>query len=118
MIPIELNESNFNGKTLKHKKIQDLNVLFIYANWCGHCRQFKPIYQKTASVVGNVVGIFQLDSDKSENVLREFNVRSFPSIYIFDGKGKKISEYTGPRDNPDVFISQICKMTLKCPRIT
>ncbi len=118
MKPIELNPKDFNLNTKQvirngHKP---LNVLFIYANWCGHCIRFKPIYSLAATGVGSFINFYQFDEKKSEAVLTAYKVNSFPTILILDNQGKVIKEYKGPRDSEHSFISELCKMSLNCPR--
>lgn len=115
MLPRELKESDFNlsKKSIKNPN-KPLSVLFIYLDWCTHCRNFKPIYNETAKILGSSVGVYQIDSDKSPELMKSFNISHFPTILLFDKNGKLIKEYTGPRQDPNVFIASLCKMAL-CP---
>lgn len=118
MLPIEVVESDFNlnTKTLKKNGIKDLNILFVYANWCGHCTRFKKIYKETASAVGSVINFYKIDSDKAKNLLVELKVKAFPSLYIINKNGKVVKEFTGDRSTSEKFIGEICKMTINCPK--
>lgn len=118
MRPIELVETDFNlnTKTLKKNGIKDLNILFVYANWCGHCTRFKKTYIETASAVGSVINFYKIDSDKSPNLLRSLNVKAFPTLFIINKNGKVVREFTGDRSSTEKFIGEICKMTINCPR--
>lgn len=118
MRPIEVSESDFNlnSKTLKKNNLKDLNILFVYANWCGHCIRFKKIYIETASAVGSVINFYKVDSDKSSNLLKALNVKGFPTLFIIDKNGKVIKEFNGDRSSTEKFIGEICKMTINCPR--
>lgn len=115
MLPRELKESDFDlqKKTIKNPTKQ-ISVLFVYTLWCNHCRNFKPIFNETAKIVGSSIGMYQIDADKSPSLLESLKISHFPTILLFDNRGKLIKEYTGKRDNPNVFTASLCKMAL-CP---
>jgi len=113
---IELKESDFNlkSKSLKTKKLSNPYIVLVYANWCGHCKRFKPIYIESSKILGSVINLCQIDADKSPNFLTAFNVNSFPTILIF--KDGKVKEYQGYRGTANEFSGEICKLSMKCSR--
>lgn len=116
MKPIEVNEKSFDlaNKTLNYRGLTSPSILFVYANWCGHCRRFAPMYNDAAKTLGTMVKLFKIDSDKNPAFIKRYGVRSFPTIYILGQDGKVKSEYNGSRASAREFSAAICKLSLTC----
>ena len=67
-------------------------LLLVYADWCGHCRQFKPTYSyltdmfnnferrgryKNFSISGTIPKLFAIDHDQNDKI----PVSGFPTIF-------------------------------------
>lgn len=63
-------------------------VLFVKADWCPHCREMKPEMQKAAALLGSVVPVYAVDSEKHEDVIQKMGVDGFPTIFYMDREGK------------------------------
>jgi protein disulfide-isomerase-like protein len=80
----------------------DTKLVLFYADWCGHCKQFKPIWNETAKEVnkGNkkiMISVNVGDQDSDSGKLSEkYGVDGFPTVIIFSN-GKKTNSYDGPR---------------------
>ena len=72
--------------TLKDKK----KACFIYADWCGHCKKFKPVWDEVASGVNtdNDQKMIKVDlgqqNSKSEELMNKYNVSGFPTVVLVD----------------------------------
>lgn len=62
-------------------------MIFIYANWCGHCRTTKPHWNEAVEKMGDVTPY--AISDESPELLKAFEVQGFPTIIGFDKDKKK-----------------------------
>jgi protein disulfide-isomerase A6 len=63
-----------------------------YAEWCGHCRNLAPEYEKAAKALKGIANIAAIDADKQRT---DVQVQGFPTIKFFvDGK---MSDYDGAR---------------------
>ena len=106
---VMLKNSDFDDE-LKLKKGGKFVILY-FANWCGHCKNLKPDYQKLADNA-NGFTVAAVDSDNDEGLIKkigsmdddsEYDVRGFPTIVSYDG-GKYFSTY-GPSNDGKKFRS-------------
>ena len=57
------------------------------AEWCGPCKQLKPILEQVKNKVGASAKIIKIDVDKNRSTAEEFQIRSVPTLILFkDGK--------------------------------
>lgn len=54
-----------------------------YADWCAPCRAMKPVLEDLKAQMGEDVTIFKIDVDKNEAIAQRFNIRSIPTLIIF-----------------------------------
>ncbi|HZF48728.1 MAG TPA: thioredoxin [Polyangiaceae bacterium] len=78
--------NNFESEVLK----SDVPVLVDFtATWCGPCKQLAPIVDKLADELEGKVKVGKLDIDESRAIATKYNVRSVPTVMIFQGGVKK-----------------------------
>ena len=81
------------------------------AEWCGHCVQFQPDWQKLVATYGERLeqkGIKLLEIDYNdlksiEKKIGSQDVQGFPTIRIVDNKRKVVNTYQGNRDVPTLY---------------
>lgn len=75
-------------------------VLFFTADWCSYCRMQQPIVRSVDDAYGTSVTFrtVDVDSRSNEQLVRQFNVRSIPSIVVLDGWNHTIEQFTGVID--------------------
>lgn len=71
-------------------------LLFVKAEWCPHCQTTKPEIRKAASILGSVLPVYEVDSDKHADVVETLQVEGFPSIFFRNANGR-LKEYRGER---------------------
>lgn len=69
-------------------------VIDVYADWCGPCRQFAPIFEHAHRQYGAKYCFFKLDGDKNRDLLHSLRVTAFPTILYFVG-GKEVGRHLG-----------------------
>lgn len=67
------------------------SIKYFTATWCGPCQKFKPIMNEIASE-GHSVQIIDIDSQ--ENLARQYNVRSVPTV-IIESNGSEVDRLIG-----------------------
>jgi thioredoxin-like negative regulator of GroEL len=70
----------------------DKFLLDFYAVWCGPCRVLMKILSDSEELLNVPVYTYNVDTDR--NFTQEFNVRSVPTVKLFDG-GKVVKSGSG-----------------------
>ena len=76
-------------------------LMFITADWCGHCKNLHPTIKHLKDSVHNTYFKVTVEDVNSKLVTREFlqemQVRGYPTILLMS-HGKKVAQYRmGPR---------------------
>merc|ERR1711934_501919 len=93
---VELTMDNFVEVVTDSKKHV---VVEFYAPWCGHCKEFAPVYENIADnyQANDAVVVAKLDSEAHAVFAKMYKVTSYPTIKIFPKKDKKGIEFSGER---------------------
>ena len=67
------------------------SIKYFTATWCGPCQRFKPIMQEVANEGHSVQFI---DIDSQEDLARQYNVRSVPTVVI-EQDGSEVNRLIG-----------------------
>ena len=70
-------------------------LIFAYADWCGHCQNFKPIWNQFKTKYAKILDIREVNADKDKAVIQNMGVRGFPTIVMLHNGTKH--EFEGPR---------------------
>lgn len=71
-------------------------VLFVKADWCGHCQSAKPEVRAASAQLGARVPIYEVDSERDAGTIKGLGVEGFPTIIFLSAQGR-LSKYTGAR---------------------
>ena len=78
---MKITESEFR-ETLEVAKVPV--VADFYADWCGPCRSFGPIFEKAAEKLAPEFSCCKLDIDEASTLAEEVGVRVVPTVMVFD----------------------------------
>ena len=93
----ETDSSNLDDQVKSGTKL----VLF-YADWCGHCKKIKPVWDETAKEV-NVEEVKMIKvncgegTDEDQRVMKKYSIDGYPTIIKF--VNGKASMYQGDRNS-------------------
>ena len=66
-------------ETTEAPKINKDSVVVVYADWCGHCKSFKPAMIKAAEKSSKIV-LLNSDTPEGKKFMAENGVTGFPSV--------------------------------------
>jgi len=75
---------------------EEVNLVLVYAPWCGHSKRMLPDYEKVKSeydgktVNGKKINVLMYDSDVDKDKVKEYGVKGFPSLF-FEKNGNRES---------------------------
>ena len=88
---LESKLNNMNGGSSVNKEL-----LLFKANWCGHCKNFMPIWDKVSKDSNINIKFTTYDSDQNKSEIANYNISGFPTIMY--KVNNKLIEYNGSRD--------------------
>ncbi|WP_294955406.1 thioredoxin [Sulfurovum sp.] len=72
-----LTAQNFNEKV----ESSDIVVIDFWAPWCGPCKQFAPIFEKTAGEYPDIL-FGKVNTEEEQELAGHFQIRSIPTTII------------------------------------
>lgn len=99
------NKTNTKNKEQFNETDKTITVMLFKADWCGHCKNFNPEWQKFKNIHSNCK---EYDADKNHKENKEFNVNSYPTILVKVNDEKPI-QYTGERtsDALETYVNSL-----------
>ena len=58
-------------------------VVDCFATWCGPCRNYVPVFEKTAKKLKETAQFVKIDIDECTQLVEDLNIDSVPSTIIF-----------------------------------
>ena len=78
MATIEITAQNFEETIEKN----DIVIVDFWAEWCGPCKSFSPIYEDVSEKNEGIV-FGKIDTEAEQELAGHFQIRSIPTLMIF-----------------------------------
>lgn len=75
-------------------KTDKLALIDFFASWCMPCKMLSPILESLQSKYEGKINFAKLDIDKEEDIAREYDIYSVPTLLLFK-KGEKVGMSIG-----------------------
>jgi len=60
----------------------DIVIVDFWAEWCGPCKSFSPIYEEVSEKYDDIV-FGKIDTETEQELAAHFQIRSIPTLMIF-----------------------------------
>lgn len=98
-----LNDTNFAAET-KGKLV----FIDFYADWCGPCKQFAPVFEAVAAA-NPELNFVKVDTDASPKLSEAFKITSIPYIVAYTNS-KVVAKFTAFPRSEKTFDSWVKKV--------
>ena len=90
----------------------EIAVLDFWAPWCGPCRQFAPIFEKTAQKYPDIL-FGKINTEEEQELAGYFQIRSIPTVAIMR-EGIVVFMQPGliPEEGLDDLIRQVKELNM------
>ena len=78
MATVEITSENFEETIEKN----DIVIVDFWAEWCGPCKSFSPIYEEVSNKHDDIV-FGKIDTEAQQELGAHFQIRSIPTLMIF-----------------------------------
>ena len=87
-------------------------VLDLWAEWCGPCKIFAPVYEKVSKDYGYEMDFFKLNIDDNPELADKYGIKSIPTVLIFN-KSNPIAQISGmiPEDKLRYELDYVLALT-------
>ncbi len=78
MATIDITAQNFEETIEKN----DIVIVDFWAEWCGPCKSFAPIYEEVSEKYEDIV-FAKINTEEEQELAGHFQIRSIPTLMIF-----------------------------------
>jgi thioredoxin 1 len=78
MATVQINAEDFESTITDH----DIVLVDFWADWCGPCKRFAPIYEKASEEHGDIV-FAKLDTEANQQLTGQLGIEGIPTLMAF-----------------------------------
>jgi len=108
----ELTGADFDDANPVNLKERRCAFVLYYADWCGHCQNFKPEYNKFADTA-QFLTEGGVNYDQHQEFVDRLKLGGFPTVRMYHC-GKYVGDYDGPRTSKDLLAKATKMCNEKC----
>lgn len=84
-------------------------VADFYADWCGPCRDYSPIFHEVASKFGGAAIFISINTDNNPAVSKAYEVKNIPTTAFIGTEGTLVGKEVGAltADQLTAYINQL-----------
>ncbi|MFM7061470.1 MAG: thioredoxin [Actinomycetes bacterium] len=87
----------------------DIVVLDFWAEWCGPCRMFAPVFEAASERYPEIV-FGKVDTEAEQALAAAFNIMSIPTLMVFR---EQVQLYGEPGALPEQMLEQLITRVLE-----
>lgn len=72
------------------------------AEWCGPCKQLKPVFDQFKSEYAGKVNFVSIDVDQMEPIATQYGIESIPTLVYITPDGKEVKRTVGLVSGSDI----------------
>ena len=99
MAYVELTKENFEEVITSN----DTVVVDYWAEWCGPCKSFGPVFEKVSEDFPDAV-FAKVDTENEQEIASMFQIRSIPTLMIFR---EKVMVFSQPGAVPEGALREV-----------
>ena len=94
------------NKEFINKRVDSVELLFFYTDWCPHCKTAKPIWKDlkdTTPAINNVkINYVDVNCETEKDLAEKYNVEGYPTIKLI--KDNQVIEYDAKPDKETLLV--------------
>ncbi|MBD9733305.1 thioredoxin [Streptomyces sp. H28] len=96
---VELTKENFDQMVTDNEFV----LIDFWADWCGPCRQFAPVYEKAAEANPDLV-FGKVDTEAQPELAAAFGIQSIPTLMIVRDQ---VAVFAQPGALPEAALTDV-----------